>query len=108
MKNAKQKRTGNKAPNADNPLWLRKLSQVISKLDPAYAWDLFERARQSNQCSRGNEIGEVNVVYSRRPEIVVEVRPGVWSIICSYDPEEAKALQADRRQRQGTRKRRKR
>jgi len=100
MTQSKQPSADDTTPKTSNPFWLTKLSQILSNFDPGYAWTVYERWNQSLKDRGECEIGESEVVYCRDPMIVVNVKPGQWSLTCKFESTKKQSHRKPRRQRQ--------
>jgi len=74
---------------SENPLWLEKLSILIANIDPADLWEVYVRTRRYWTPAE-EESDSVRVVFSEDPKIFAEVESGIWSLVCVFDPDEAK------------------
>ncbi len=88
------------------PNWLGRLSGVLEDLDPAYAWRFFKGWRLAGMVAGDRSKREVEVVYCDDPRIVVTVKRGVWSLVCTFEPPKRESKAREVRQVQANRKRR--
>ena len=92
MTQSKHHTTTTIASNLPVPAWLKQLSEVLSKLEPAYAWNIFQGLQDATRNAGRPSFEKVEVVYCEHPRIMVTVKDGVWSLECSFKPKKSKPV----------------
>ena len=83
-----------------------RLRSVLEELDPAYAWRFYKAWRNAGKFAKDPTSREIEIVYCQDPEIVVKVKRGVWSLVCTFEPRRRRSPARDQRQEPTIRKRR--
>jgi hypothetical protein len=105
MTNSKQLVIDSTLSEPTAPTWLMRLRSVLEELDPAYAWRFYKAWRNAGKYIRDPKGREIEVVYCQDPEIVVKVKRGVWSLVCTFEPRRRKSPPGDPQQMRAIRKR---
>lgn len=106
MKHAKRSHPERHRGRAATPVWLR-LVTIACDTHPISLSDIYALVKR-NPKARGKENVEAKVrqVLYTHPDVFIEVRAGVWSMVNYFAPNEANQLRLERKQRLESRRHR--